>query len=156
MIGILITLIVLAVILFYTDKPKYKKQRCKSKSRKIVYNIPNIEVMGNQYPKYTNIITYDEDPMTQLERVSTVDDKPRSLREVEQDTLSRGFVPEKNQPNHTANMWKCEYSHPQLNDLGQPDTIFGSDYPTRLRGTVEYSDIITASNMQQISRFGGI
>ncbi len=80
----------------------------------------------------------------------------RGLNEIEQTTRSRGYIPEVNQPNHTANLWKCDQSHPQLKNDGQRDTVFDSDYPTPLRGSMVNMNVYDVSDMHLLSRFGSI
>lgn len=75
------------------------------------------------------------------------------MNEIDQTTWSRGFVPNPQQPNHTANLWKCEYSHPNIRD-GQRETVFESDYPTPMRGSAVNMRIGDISDMHIISRFG--
>ncbi len=78
----------------------------------------------------------------------------RGLHEIEQTPLTRGFVPEQNQPDHVANMWKCDYSHPNLVEgAGCLDTVFASDFPTPLRGAAVNQNVEDVSNMHLISRF---
>ncbi len=86
-------------------------------------------------------------------------DKQKGLNELEQDTLFRGLIPNQNQPDHTANLWKCENSHPKILEnagVGCPDTVFASDYPTPLRGAVVNQNVDDVSNMHLISRFATI
>lgn len=81
----------------------------------------------------------------------------RGLSDLEQSTASRGIVPHQNQPDHIANLWKCEYSHSKMVDgRGYLDTSFASDYPTPLRGAIVNQNVRDVSNMHLLSRFGGI
>lgn len=85
------------------------------------------------------------------------DSMQRGLFDMEQDTVSRGIVPYQNQPDHIANLWKCDYSHPKtLEGAGCLDTIFASDYPTPLRGSAVNQSVGDVSNMHLISRFATI
>lgn len=79
----------------------------------------------------------------------------KGLNELEQSTRSRGYVPEILQPNHTANLWKCEYSHPQMSN-GHLDTVFASDYPTPIRGGAVHLNVSDNSCAHKLSRFGSV
>jgi hypothetical protein len=89
------------------------------------------------------------------------DDHPSQLQfgglnEISQDNYYRGYVPEINQPNHTANCWKSEYSHPYTDDSGRSHTSFTSDYVTPLRRHITSLDVMGTSAAHQMARFGGI
>jgi hypothetical protein len=87
----------------------------------------------------------------------TQESMQRGLNDVEQSTISRGVVPYQNQPDHVANLWKCDYSHPRtLEGAGCLDTIFASDYPTPLRGAMVNQNVGDVSNMHLVSRFAGV
>lgn len=88
----------------------------------------------------------NEEPVTQ-----------RGLNDLEQTPISRGYKPYQNQPDHIANLWKCEYSHPGIVEgAGCLDTVFASDYPTPLRGAVVKQNVSDTYNSHLVSRFAGI
>lgn len=91
-----------------------------------------------------------------IEAIYATEEAPtqRGLYELQQTTRSRGFIPSSNQPNHTANLWKCDLSHPKVVGSGQYDTIFASDYPTPIRGSSVNLTVQDVSNMHLVSRFG--
>jgi hypothetical protein len=80
------------------------------------------------------------------------------LNDLEQDVSFRGIIPDADQPNHTANLWKCDYSHPQIaiNGAGNPVTSFSSDFITPLRGAKVAQDVCDTSRAHLISRFGSM
>ena len=57
-------------------------------------------------------------------------DQPDALEEVVLDTTSRGLVPRAVQPQHTANLWKSDFSQPKTDDQGMRHTSFSSDLLT--------------------------
>jgi hypothetical protein len=82
--------------------------------------------------------------------------RQKGLNELEQDTMFRGVIPQQNQPDHIANLWKCENSHPKILEgagAGCMDTVFASDYPTPLRGAAVNQNVDDVSNMHLVSRF---
>jgi PBP1b-binding outer membrane lipoprotein LpoB len=89
-----IVLIILAIILIlYICKVKCRKSQCPKQQ----YTRP---LNGSFY-------TVPYDPNAKYGMVSS---QPNSIREVELDNNIRGVAPMVNQPNHTANMWKCDVS----------------------------------------------
>lgn len=82
-------------------------------------------------------------------------DRPKSMWDQEQDVYSRGAITNKNQPNHTENFWKCDYSHARYADgTGCLDTVFAADYPTPLRLGMMNQDVKGNMRSHMISRFG--
>ncbi len=80
--------------------------------------------------------------------------KNGGLNDLSQDVNSRGNVPAPNQPDHIANLWKCEHSHArQLEGSGCLDTIFSSDYETPVLDSVMSQSVQDVSNMHKVSRF---
>lgn len=76
------------------------------------------------------------------------------LHEVELNTRTRGYVPHANQPNHVANLWKCDQSH-----CDQEDMTDRNEYNSEanvVRGAVVNMSNDDASNMHLTSRFGGV
>jgi hypothetical protein len=69
--------------------PKYKKKKCKSTS---LGKMVNINSRSSEAPL-------------------------KSIRELSQDTTSRGVRPGTGQPDHVKNMWKSKASQPLVNDL---------------------------------------
>jgi hypothetical protein len=73
------------------------------------------------------------------------------LREVEMTPVSRGVVPVQNQPNHVANLWKCDLFQSQSNTMvcEQADTPVAFDFITPVRGKVVDMDVKDALDMQK-------
>ncbi len=81
----------------------------------------------------------------------------RNLNDVEEAPDSRGIVPQQNQPDHVANRWKCDHSHPRVIDGGRyADTVFASDYPTPLRNFAVNQTIGAISDGHLLTRFGSV
>lgn len=80
---------------------------------------------------------------------------PKGLHEMSQDTLSRGYVPFQDQPDHVSNMWKVDYSHPYTDDKGRHQTSFSSDLGTPLRINRTHINTCDNSNMHLFTRFAG-
>lgn len=73
------------------------------------------------------------------------------LTEVEQHTRSRGYVPHANQPDHVANLWKCDQSQ-----CSQDDSISRNEYYTdKAQPRSKSVNMLTedVSNMHKVSRF---
>ncbi len=89
-------------------------------------------------------------------REDDVEEAVGSLNDLEQDVFVRGAIPESNQPNHTANMWKCDFSHAaMIEGAGYLDNSFAVDYPTPLRP--QYGrDLQGMINSHMLPRFASV
>lgn len=88
----------------------------------------------------------------------TKDDMPaRGINDMEQTTVTRGYVPTANQPDHVANLWKCDQSHcdtpNQYNDELQ-DQVADVYIPSRTK--VVNLHLKDASDMHVTSRFSSV
>jgi hypothetical protein len=72
-----------------------------------------------------------------------------SIREVELDNTIRGVVPVSTQPNHTANMWKCDTS--QSDDSTVKEIV--CDHFRPMGNNVVNMDVGDSSRMHITSRF---
>lgn len=106
-------------------------------------------------------ISKDEYPLYDLgcggKKVACPDDLHASvmgLNEVELNTRSRGYVPHANQPNHVANLWKCDQSH-----CDQDESLYRNEYNTDItpmRTPAAHMTNDDVSNMHLTSRFGSV
>jgi hypothetical protein len=78
---------------------------------------------------------------------------PRGLFELEQSTGCRGTTPLANQPNHTANLWKCDQSQMSTNACDSISNGYTSDIYTPCRGKMVNMGPSESSNMHITSRF---
>jgi hypothetical protein len=80
----------------------------------------------------------------------------KGMNELENSTQSRGRVPYANQPNHIANRWKCDYTHPMAksNKDGVVNIDFTEDTYSPLRSAVTNMNVQDCSDQHLSTRFG--
>lgn len=131
---ILVVLLILIVLITYKSLNSVKRKR------------PTKHKMYSEPPSY-----YSAD----VERTAVIEGDTmtqRGLNELEQDTRSRGIVPEADQPNHIANLWKCDAEIPIKDCAYSSPMVY--DYDTQLRDKVVNMDQNENLNMHVLSRFG--
>jgi hypothetical protein len=79
-----------------------------------------------------------------------------SIFDVEQDPRSRGLVPQQKQPDHIANLWKCDHSQPKHANTVCSERDARFTYGVTMRRPVVNQNVGDVSNMHKISRFGGV
>jgi hypothetical protein len=105
--------------------------------------------------RYAGEMVYQIDPTDEYQEnndISYARSQPVSIREIDQDNRSRGFMPLVNQPNHTMNMWKCGMS--QYNGCDGGTREITSDIYTPIRSKSVNMDLGDSSHMHITSRFG--
>ncbi len=139
MAGILLVILFVLIFLMSCQKKSVVKSKCTCKSVKPESHFTDID-----------------DERIAVDKLDTK--SHGGLREIEMTPVSRGMVPIQNQPNHIANLWKCDLSQSQANTMvcEEADTPVAFDFITPVRGKVVNMDVDEASNMQKISRFGSI
>lgn len=137
MAGILLVILVVLIFLMSCQKKSPESKGCDADKKS-----------GSAY--FTNI---DDIRITE----SKMDSQTHSgLKEIEQTPRSRGMVPTQNQPDHIANLWKCDSSLSNIMVCEQMDKPIAYDFVTPLRGKVVNMNVNEASEMQKISRFGSV
>lgn len=139
MAGILLVILLVLIFLVSCQKKASVKSTCACRS-----------------PKSN---TYFSDSNVERIAVNKLDTKSEGgLREIEMTPISRGIVPVQNQPNHVANLWKCDISQSQSNAMvcEEADTPVAFDFITPVRGKIVNMDVDDSANMQKISRFGSV
>lgn len=76
------------------------------------------------------------------------------LNDIEETVSARNHNPFPTQPDHTANLWKCDHSHAKMAEgRGYLDNSFAVDFPTPIRGGKQ-AHVSECSNTHIMSRFG--
>jgi hypothetical protein len=136
---VLLILLVFAIYSSHSRKTHHKKCGCS-------------ECHANELSYRTFMQTF---PNEYAQDRSITNNVVNSMWDMEQNTDYRGVVPDLNQPDHVANFWKCDYSHANyIEGAGCLDTIFASDYPTPLRGSMVKQDVNSNMRTHIMSRFG--
>ncbi|MGL5936557.1 MAG: hypothetical protein ACRCZI_13165 [Cetobacterium sp.] len=142
-ISVIIVIMILLILVKAIGKRKTRKQ-LSSKQQNPLYN-------------HSDNPTYDLGCGNGSRKVACSDDLHASvmgLHEVEQNTRSRGYIPHANQPNHVANLWKCDQSQCNQEDMSDRNE-YNSDI-TPVRNPVVQMDSNGSSNMHITSRFATI
>lgn len=143
----ILSVIVVLIFLFIV----YTVTKSSGKKTSAMTNRQQINIIDDGYNTLVNKELCAKNP-----EFCTEDDTPvaRGLNEIEQTTQSRGYIPYANQPDHVANLWKCDQSHCEnlSKDRDEMQDYIADVYiPSRAK--VVNLHIKDASNMHITSRF---
>lgn len=144
--SIIALVIFFIIILLWTHRPKSSKRRT-LKGNDIHSSISH---NGTHYPSNVQDFLCEESP------AFCQDNAQKGLNELEQTTQSRGYIPHANQPNHVANMWKCDQSQKAAriyDGTGREVGTIESDDHVIVRGKTVNLCVGDASEMHLTSRF---
>ncbi len=130
-----ILLILLLIKISYTTSRSETKHSCSHKSM-------DKSISGGDYDRMMHEVGSE-----------VIESAPSlSLREIERDTQSRGFVATANQPDHTANFWKSDVS--QSADVDKDDNNDSANLYLCAKISSVGSSTEQSSDTHLISRFG--
>ncbi len=125
---VLLILIMTIFIVFCTGKKKKQCKRCQCAHCK--------SLLAGPYKWRPTERSEHEDP---------------GLNDMDQTTKTRGERAKTDQPNHTANMWKAEFSQPQFDCHGRLDNRLNYSVETPLRVNVVNLDVNDVSKIRKLT-----